>query len=112
MRLVGLSLNISEQSIINVVLYPNESVKHCGIVLCKASHVGQEIKGKRRASIMTSHVLMTFCDNWSGDIKSIDQVKMRNIESQLHRHHNKFLELVQMHRAPFKWFNEMEVSSK
>ena len=97
MRLVGLSINISKQSIITVVLYPNESTKHCGIVLCKASHVDQEIKGERRTSIMTSH---DSCDNWSGDIKPIGQAKTRNIESQLHQHHDKFLELVQMHRAP------------
>ena len=59
MRLVGLSINISKQSIITEVLYPNKSIKHCGTVLCKASHVGQEMKGERQTSIMTCHVLMT-----------------------------------------------------
>ena len=53
MRLVGLSINISKQSIITAVLYPNEPTKHCDIVLCKASHVDQEIKRERRTSIMT-----------------------------------------------------------
>ena len=57
MRLVGLSINISKQSIITEVLYPNKSIKHCGTVLCKASHVGQEMKGERQTSIMTCHVL-------------------------------------------------------
>ena len=59
MRLVGILINISKQSIITVVLYPNESIKHYGIVLCKASCVGQEIKGERRTSIMATYVLMT-----------------------------------------------------
>ena len=100
MRLVGLSINISKQSIITVALYPNESIKHCGIVLCKASRVGQEIKGERERNIhYDKSCTYDFCDNWSGDIKPTGQVKIRNIESQLHQHHDKFLELVQMHSA-------------
>ena len=52
-RCDGLLINISKQSIIMVVLFPNECLKHCGIVRHKSSRSSQLISGASRTSSAT-----------------------------------------------------------
>ena len=55
-RFDGLSINISKQSIITLVLKPKESIKHFGIVLCNVSRSGQTINGDKRTSMTVDQV--------------------------------------------------------
>lgn len=57
-RFDGLSMNTSKQSMITLVLSPNESIEHLGIVLCSCSLSGQEINGDNVTSTTVNQLTM------------------------------------------------------
>ena len=66
-RFVGRSIKTSKQSMISVVLRPNESKNHLGMVLCNSSQLGHFIRGDRQ-TFMTLNQVERILDTTAHDI--------------------------------------------
>ena len=68
-RFVGFTQKTSKQSIMMAVLFPNENLKHWGMVFQSSSLSGHLISGDNRTSMMTSQCANTV-DTSAGGVRT------------------------------------------